>query len=159
MPTLKILKYPHPILKKRSKEIADLKDQTIAQLIPLMVKTMLEAGGVGLAAPQIGYNIRLIIVNTKEGVRPFINPVIVKKSLWREWGEEGCLSVSGVFGVVKRHRKVEIQFFDQYGKRFALKTSGLMARIFQHEIDHLDGVLFIDKAKNVKNTSVYAEKI
>jgi peptide deformylase len=78
------------------------------------------------------------------------NPKIVKKSIRQEWGEEGCLSIPGVFGNVKRYRTVECSFFDTKGQRQVAEAEGLLARVIQHEIDHLDGILFIDKAKDIR---------
>jgi len=115
-----------------------------------MKKLMLESDGVGLAAPQIGKNIRLCVINAKEGPICLINPKITKKSWTKEWGEEGCLSIPNVFGQVKRHKKITCQYFNLSGKVLKLSAEGLLARVIQHEVDHLDGVLFIDKARNVR---------
>lgn len=115
-----------------------------------MARTMTEKDGVGFAAPQIGKNIRLIVVNTKNGPVCMINPELKKKSWRKEWGEEGCLSVPNKFGQVQRHKKVECIFMDTEGKKHEMSCEGLMARVMQHEIDHLNGILFIDKAKKIR---------
>lgn len=148
---LKIYTNPDPLLRKRSQEI---KTEIISQkkyklLCDDMVNTMLKKDGVGLAAPQIGKNIRLIAINLKNGPICLFNPVITKKSWRQEWGEEGCLSVPLVYGKVKRHVRTLCEYFDETGTMKKLEANGLMARVLQHEIDHLDGVLFIDKAKGV----------
>ncbi len=148
--TLPIITNPNPILRKKSVEIKQIQAKQFQQLCLDMAKTMREKDGVGLAAPQIGQNIRLIVVNTKGGAVCMINPKITKKSLTKEWGEEGCLSIPDVFGKVKRHKKINCKYLDKNNKEKKIQAQGLMARVIQHEIDHLDGVLFIDKAKGIK---------
>jgi peptide deformylase len=117
-----------------------------------MKKTMLEKDGVGLAAPQIGKNIRLIVINTQDGPIAVFNPRFLSKSFFKEWGEEGCLSVPDVFGEVKRHKKIVCEYTDETGIKATVSAQGLLARVLQHEIDHLDGILFIDKAKDIKKS-------
>jgi peptide deformylase len=154
---LTITTEPNPGLRRRSTEI-DLKEVTsreFREFIHDMKHTMVEKDGVGLAAPQVGRNIRLVIVNTKEGPQCFINPNIIKRSFLKEWGEEGCLSVPNIFGDVKRNKKIVCEYYNDRAELVRTTAEGLMARVFQHEIDHLDGILFIDKAKNVKK---YEEK-
>ena len=148
---LKIYTNPNPLLRQKSKDIKpdNIKQEKYKLLRADMINTMLKKDGVGLAAPQIGKNIRLIAVNLKDGPICLFNPVLTKLSWRQEWGEEGCLSVPLVFGKVKRHVKVVCEYFDGSGEMKKLEASGLMARVLQHEIDHLDGVLFIDKAKGV----------
>ncbi|MEA3449363.1 MAG: peptide deformylase [Patescibacteria group bacterium] len=120
-----------------------------------MTLTMEKKDGVGLAAPQIGKNIRLIVVASKDGPICMINPVLKNKSLFKEWGVEGCLSVPNKTGEVKRHRKLVCDFIDIDSNKKTIKAKGLMARIFQHEVDHLNGVLFIDKARNIKDLRIF----
>lgn len=153
---LDIIINPNPILRKRSKEIKieDLNNKDSQKLIEDMIPTMLKKDGVGLAAPQVGKNIRIIVINTKNGPQHFINPKIIKKSILKEWGEEGCLSVPNVFGMVKRNKKVYCEYFNIKGEKKAIEASGLMARILQHEIDHLDGILFIDKARDTRKQKI-----
>ncbi len=154
---LKIVTHPDPILRKKSKEIdlERLKNKDFQKLCDDMILTMKEKDGVGLAAPQIGKNIRIIVVSTKEGPVCAINPTITKKSLLKEWDEEGCLSVPDTFGKVRRHKNVICCFVDREGNKRSIDAKGFMARIFQHEIDHLNGTLFIDKAKNIKEINNY----
>ena len=111
-----------------------------------MVLTMKKAPGVGLAAPQIGKSIRLIIVDHTPEPFVLINPKIKKHSLRRDTLEEGCLSVPGKYGLIKRYKSVQVKAQTLDGKPFELEAKGFLAEIFQHEIDHLNGTLYIDKA-------------
>lgn len=147
---LKIITNPDPILRKKSLAIKDVKDKEFQALIPEMAKAMLKYDGVGLAAPQIGQNIRLIIVRYKDDNLVMINPKIIKKSLLKDWDEEGCLSVPNVFGDVKRCKRITVSYLDPNGKEQKISGEGFLARVIQHEIDHLDGILFIDKAKDLR---------
>jgi peptide deformylase len=149
---LNILIVPSKTLRKISAEVEEgkISGQELRELAADLEETMIKKEGVGLAAPQVGKNIRLIAVNAKNGPILLFNPKIIKKSWRQEWGEEGCLSVPLVFGDVKRHKSVICAFCDRQGKKDKIKAFGLLARVIQHEIDHLDGVLFIDNAKNVK---------
>ncbi|PIP34221.1 peptide deformylase [Candidatus Falkowbacteria bacterium CG_4_10_14_0_2_um_filter_48_10] len=149
---LPITVYPDKLLRKKSipVQFEPQRKKAREKLCADMAATMLAKDGVGLAAPQIGLSIRLIVINTKDGVRYLFNPEISKKSLGREWGEEGCLSVPNVFGQVKRAKSISFSFADDNGGRHQEEASGFMARVIQHEIDHLDGILFIDQAKELK---------
>jgi peptide deformylase len=148
---LKIVINPDPILRQKAQLIpaSDIKTQKIQDLIPEMIETMLKSDGVGLAAPQIGESIRLITVNHRKKNIVLVNPEITKKSLLKEWGEEGCLSVPTIYGQVKRYKKITVEYLDAQGQKQTLLAFGMLARIIQHEIDHLDGILFIDKAKSL----------
>jgi peptide deformylase len=152
MPILKIITIPDPILRKKSKEISskELTSKNFTRLVQSMAKTMIKTDGVGLAAPQIGKNIRLAVINSKDGVICLINPKIVKKSWTKNLEQEGCLSIPGIFGQVNRHNKISLTYLDRKGKKIKLDATGLMARVMQHEIDHLDGILFIDKALSLE---------
>jgi len=154
MKILPLVMIPEKSLRLRSVEVDDVTNKIFKTLIPQMIATMFKEGGVGLAAPQIGENIRLIIINAKKGPLVCFNPISIKKSLFSETGEEGCLSVPGSFGLVKRHRSLRVSFTNPLGKNVTIATQGLLARIFQHEIDHLDGILYIDRAKKVKTIPV-----
>ena len=146
---------PNPILRKKSAELGEdsIKSPETKELCFDMGKTMLEKDGVGLAAPQIGKNIRIIAVNIEGKPTTMINPKILKKSWRKEIDQEGCLSVPDTFGQVKRHKKISYCYFDNSGKKIKDAAEGLLARVIQHEVDHLDGILFIDKAKNVKTNN------
>ncbi|MDO8592788.1 MAG: peptide deformylase [bacterium] len=152
MPILKIITQPNPILRKKSKEIDPKKinSREFKSLISSMIKTTAATDGAGLAAPQIGRNIRLAVINAKDGAFCLINPLITKKSFSRELGQEGCLSIPGIYGQVKRHKKITLAYYDKFGKKIKLEAQGLMARVIQHEVDHLDGVLLIDKAISIE---------
>jgi len=149
--TLPILTKPSPILRQKSKEIKkdELKNKEFQIFCDDMIKTMKEKDGIGLASPQVGKSIRLIVVNEKDGPICMINPRVIKKSLLKEWDEEGCLSVPGVYGEVKRCKKIICEYTDRSGDKTKINAEGLLARVILHEIDHLDGILFIDKAKNI----------
>jgi peptide deformylase len=149
---LQILVEPDRRLRLKSEKIDTKKinEQEMRQLSEDLKETMLKKDGIGLAAPQIGQNIRLIVVSAKNGPLVMFNPKIIKKSFSKDWEEEGCLSVPFYFGEVKRSKSITCTFFDQSGQENKIKASGLLARVTQHEIDHLDGILFIDKAKNLK---------
>ena len=142
--SFKIKKYPDSVLREKSKEIKEI-IADIKKLGEKMKKTMIENQGIGLAGPQIGELKRIIAVKLEEDIQLFINPEIVKKSKETEIMEEGCLSFPGLFLKIKRARKVEIKALDIEGKEIQIKTEGLSARVFQHEIDHLDGILFLDR--------------
>ncbi len=132
------------ILRKKSKEVKKI-DKKLLKFIKEMDKSMKSEKGVGLAAPQVGKNIRLIIVLlNNEIVIPMVNPKITTHSDNVESGEEGCLSLPGIWGQVKRYKEITVQFLDVKGEKRMLKLEGFNARIVQHEIDHLDGILFTD---------------
>lgn len=145
---LPILHEPDPILRQRAQEI-DLSQwdkNELHQLAEDMVLTMKKAPGVGLAAPQIGKSIRLIVVEYNPEPLALINPEIVKHSILKQTCEEGCLSVPKKYGMIKRYRCVKVRGLTLDGKTFETEARGLLAEIFQHEIDHLNGTLYIDKA-------------
>ncbi len=153
---LPVVTNPDPILRKISKEI-DLKEISkpeFKDFLLNMEKTMLKKDGVGLAAPQIAKNIRVVIVKNNKKVIIMINPKITKVSWSKTWGEEGCLSVPGFYGEVERYKKINIIYFNKKGIKKKLTAINFFARIVQHEIDHLDGILFIDKAKNIQKTAI-----
>ena len=114
-----------------------------------MYETMVEAYGVGLAAPQIGILRRIAVIDVGEGKIELINPEVIKTS-GEQSGEEGCLSCPGVWGEVVRPMKVTVKAQDRYGNEFKVKGSELLARALCHEIDHLDGVLFVDKVEKTE---------
>ncbi len=143
-----IVTIPTPSLRERSQEVLveTITTPEFQAFLDQLVHTMFTSDGVGIASPQVGKNIRAIVVNT--GARPecYMNPVITKKSEALVESEEGCLSVPGKYGLVTRHKKVTVEAINRHGKRVLLDLKGFPAIVFQHEIDHLDGVLFIDKA-------------
>lgn len=149
---LNIITLPNEVLREKSKPLgpSEMKDWQLQIFIDQMIETMKKANGVGLAAPQVGKNIRLIIATKNNGeVLALLNPEITKKSWLKVKGEEGCLSVPGQMGLVKRHKRVEVKALNRLGKEVKLKAAELFAVILQHEIDHLDGILFIDRAEKI----------
>lgn len=156
---LKIL--PEPILHQPARELtqAELQQPDFKQLLLDMEQTMQDHDGIGLAAPQIGRNFRVAIVKTEAGILPLINPRILRKSFKKELLEEGCLSIPQVFGTVKRSIKLKISTLDPSGKRIKFTATGMFARVIQHEIDHINGVLFIDRAKEITGGKEILEKM
>ncbi len=147
MAILEIKKFNEPVLRKKCEKVKKV-DEEIKKLIVDMAQTMKEEQGIGLAAPQVGVSKRVIVVQTDlEGRRilALVNPKIIKKSQEKEKDEEGCLSFPGIFLEIKRAKEVEVEGLDIKREKIKLKAKGLLARVFQHEIDHLDGVLFIDR--------------
>ena len=151
---LEIITDPNPILRQKSKTIneGEIKSPEFSLLVDKMTTTMLKKDGVGLAAPQIGKNIRLLVIHYNHQNIVIINPIITKKSWAKKTGEEGCLSIPNVFGDVSRHKKITCNYIDMSGKKQKILAEDMLARILQHEIDHLDGILFTDKATNIKKS-------
>jgi len=139
-----IVKYPNPLLKKKSEEVKEISED-IKILIEDMIETMIKNKGVGLAAPQVGESKRIIIVQTEKGSKVFINPIITKRSWRKEIMEEGCLSFPGPYLKIKRATEIEVNALNEKGERIKTKAQGLIARIIQHEIDHLDGILIFNR--------------
>jgi peptide deformylase len=142
-----VITYPNEILRKKSEPVAtaDIGSGEIKKLIAEMRKTIKEKDGVGLAAVQIGVLKQVILVEIDGKVHAFINPKITRKS-WKKIAiEEGCLSVPGKNGFVKRSATVSVLAYDEAGDKVKIKAEGITAIIFQHEIDHTNGILFIDK--------------
>ncbi|MBQ1709686.1 MAG: peptide deformylase [Treponema sp.] len=142
---LRITKLGEEILRQKAQPVEEINDE-IRQLANDMLETMIDADGVGLAAPQVGRSIRMFVIMADDDVkRVFINPQIIKTS--NEVGpyDEGCLSIPQVYETIVRPLQVTVQAYDENGKRFTLDADGLLARCIQHENDHLDGVLYIDR--------------
>lgn len=142
--TLKIRKYGDPILKKKAEEVKEITPET-KELILNMVETMQKERGIGLAAPQIGVAKRIIVVETGKGPNIFINPKIIDKGREKIVGEEGCLSLPGLYFKIKRSKEIKVRAENINGEELKIRAEGLLARIFQHETDHLDGILLIDR--------------
>jgi peptide deformylase len=153
----KIVTLPDPVLKRKAHTVNKF-DKNLHALLDDMVETMRAAPGVGLAAPQIGLSERIIVIEYYERpedeeveeapkkVWAVINPEIVKASEEMLMGVEGCLSIPGLVGEVERHAEVQVKGLNRHGKPMKVKAKGWLARIFQHEIDHLNGVLFTERA-------------
>jgi len=151
---------PNPTLRQRAQKVRRITPE-IAQLIDDLIETMRVAPGVGLAAPQIDVSLRVIVVEYAEGsededapekppkLYTVINPEITRTSKDRVLGNEACLSLPGYFGEVERNERVTVKGLNRHGQDFKLKANGWLARIFQHEIDHIEGILYIDRATQV----------
>ena len=147
------------ILRQKAKSVPleDIGTKKLGDTIARMKKAVrTEEDGVAIAAPQVGVGLRIFVV--KGGVLPrfekdsvFINPEIVKISKKKRKAEEGCLSIRWLYGAVERNEKITISAWDEKGVKRTFGATGLLAQIFQHELDHLEGILFIDKAENVRN--------
>src|SRR5215211_7230982 len=158
----KIVTLPDPVLRRKAHPVTTF-DKNLKILVDDMVETMREAPGVGLAAPQIGLSQRLIVVEYYEHevdeeqdnedapkkVWAVLNPEIIKASEEILMGIEGCLSIPNLVGEVERHASVQVKGLNRHGKPMRIKAEGWLARIFQHEIDHLNGVMFTDRATHV----------
>src|SRR5512142_1341459 len=141
-----------PVLRQKAEPLAQV-DADTRRLIQDMFDTMYEADGVGLAAPQVGVSQRVIVVDPHEqDVKPFglVNPIIVESTSDVERGEEGCLSIPGLKDIVERPAAVVVEGLDADGQPLRIEAEGLLARVLQHEVDHLDGVLFIDRVSPLK---------
>lgn len=159
---LDIIKIPTESLRQKSTEVdpALILTDDMKNLITEMIETMHTDDGIGLAAPQVGNNIRICVIGSdaikldKKNKLPLedlvlINPVWQKTSRWKEIDTEGCLSVPKTFGKVKRYKHIEVTSLGKDGKEIKFEAHEFFARVIQHEVDHLDGVLFIDKAKGI----------
>ncbi len=165
----KIVTLPDPVLRRKAHPVETF-DKNLKTLIEDMLETMREAPGVGLAAPQIGLSERLIVVEyykkeedeeieeAPKKVWAVINPEIIKSSEETLLGVEGCLSIPGLVGEVERHAAIQVKGLNRHGKPIKIKAEGWLARIFQHEIDHLNGVLFPDLATRVWRPSQEVEQ-
>jgi peptide deformylase len=151
-----IITLPHPVLRRKAHKVSDF-GKDFQELVNDMVETMREAPGVGLAAPQVAVSERLIVVefgdeedeNVPQKLFVVANPEIVSASEEMVMGIEGCLSVPELVGEVERHEAITIKGLNRHGKPMKIKAEGWLARIFQHEIDHLDGVLYPDRSDKV----------
>ncbi|OIO79438.1 MAG: peptide deformylase [Candidatus Omnitrophica bacterium CG1_02_43_210] len=143
MPTLKIRVYPDPILKKKTSFVAGITDDE-KKLFEDMAKTMYVAGGVGLAANQVGVSKQIMVLDVGRGLLKLANPKILKASC-KKSGEEGCLSFPEISVKIERPEKVVIEAMNHEGAKVKIEADGLFARALQHEMDHLAGVVIIDK--------------
>jgi peptide deformylase len=149
MAVLSVRRYGDPVLRRRAAPIEAVTPQ-IRRLVNDMIDTMYDEVGIGLAAPQVGMSVRLMVVGDEDGrgVQVLVNPAITAQG-GTVTAEEGCLSLPGIFAQVTRSEWVTLQAQDLEGKPVSITARGLRARVFQHEVDHLDGVLFIDRLEPV----------
>ena len=146
----KIVKYPDPFLRRTAKKVTDFNDE-LKNTVLEMVKVMYQVDGIGLAAPQVGIGQRFLVVGKSDNknYEVYINPEITFFSKNKDLNEEGCLSLPKIFGLVRRAKKIHVKYQDINGLTKKVKLTGLDAIVLQHELDHLDGILFIDRAENI----------
>ena len=155
---LQILVPPAPILRAKARPVGPGDDDTVRALVPRMLSAMYAAPGIGLAAPQVGVGLRLVVVDLMPDEKPapvyLVNPEITRVS--EEWAtrEEGCLSLPGQYADVSRPARVVVRYLDLEGARQEIEAEGLLAACLQHEIDHLDGVLFVDHLSALKRNMI-----
>ena len=158
MPLRKIITEPNPVLRQKS-SIVEKVDADLQKLMDDMLETMYAAPGIGLAAIQVGVPKRVIVLDISPKDKPknpmyFINPEIIDKSKNNSTYEEGCLSVPGQFAEIDRPDKCHIKYLDYYGQPKEIKAEGMLATCIQHEIDHLEGILFIDYLSKLKKSMI-----
>ncbi len=147
---IEIVIYPHPALRQKGENVIDINSRDIQQLIADMKVTMVAANGIGLAAPQVNKLLNIFIAQIdKDRIETFINPAIVWRSNKHTPLEEGCLSLPGISAIVERPEKIIITYLNEKGQRKIKKAGGLLAKVIQHEFDHLNGILIIDKATDI----------
>ena len=145
------------ILRKRCREVAEIDDR-IRTILDDMTETMKSQNGVGIAAPQVGIMRRMFVIEPEEGeVIEFINPEMIE-SFGTQTGEEGCLSVPGYVGMVERPEYIKVEALDRYGNKVVHEGEGIMAVALSHELDHLEGILYIDKAEGIREASADSEE-
>ena len=137
------------VLRQKAKRVSQF-DRTLQRLIDDMIETMRAAPGVGLAGPQIGVPLRLAVIEVDDKITVIINPEIIKRSAETEL-DEGCLSVPGYWGKLMRSEKVTVKARNREGREFRVSAEGLLGQALQHEIDHLDGMLYIDRMESLDN--------
>ena len=156
--TLRIRVVPDPVLRTRTRPVGAAEAEAVSRLVPRMFATMYRAPGIGLAAPQVGSNLRLAVVDLQPEGQPapivLINPEVVARSEEQSTREEGCLSIPGQYAEVTRPAQVTVRYQDEDGRRHEIQADGLLATCLQHEIDHLDGVLFVDHLSPLKRNMI-----
>ena len=158
MALLPILRYPDPRLHKKATSVSQV-DDSVRKLIADMAETMYEAPGIGLAATQVDVHKRVIVIDVSEDkstLLAFINPEILERS-GEQACEEGCLSVPGIYEKVTRSERVKVRALDLQGKPFTLQAEGLLAVCVQHEIDHLEGKVFVEHLSQLKQGRIKAK--
>ncbi len=163
---LQVSEMGNPILRKKAKAVSDFKNPETQHLIDNLIATVQEINGVGIAAPQVYESLRIFILASHPSARypkappmkptPVINPKILShnQEIAKDW--EGCLSVPGIRGLVSRFKTIKVEYYDRKGKKVQKSFSDFVARIFQHEFDHLEGILFVDRVKT--NHDLISEK-
>ncbi|MCF2855861.1 peptide deformylase [Pseudoalteromonas sp. SMS1] len=159
--TFSIAQLGHPILKEHAQAVTDIQSEACKDLISDMMSTVEKAGGVGIAAPQIYKSVRIFIMCSKPNARypnaplmkptAIINPDIIATSTQVEKGWEGCLSVPSMRGFVPRHTEIEVKYYDYQGQQQHAVFTNFIARVFQHEMDHLNGLTFVDRLESMND--------
>lgn len=161
MAVLSILRYPDPRLHQVAKPV-EVFDESLRTLVRDMAQTMYEAPGVGLAATQVDVHQRVIVVDVSDArdeLRVFVNPEIVDASAERKVYEEGCLSVPGIYEEVERPDRVRVRARDEHGEAFEIEADGLLAVCLQHEMDHLDGRVFVQYLSRLKQGRIRSKML
>ncbi len=162
---LEIVELGNPVLRTKAKEVKDIPDPKVQQLIDDLIFTASHASGVGISAPQVGQSLRIFIIASYPNDRypeapemiptPIINPQIISFSDGLVEGWEGCLSIPGIRAPVLRHRSVKVKYFDREGNELEAVLEDFIARIFQHEFDHIEGIVFLDRLED--NSEIITE--
>ena len=159
-PSLKIAQVGDPILQQTAQTITDFTDPTLQDLIELLMTTMMKSNGIGIAAPQVSQSLRLFIIASHPNPRypnaPMMNPIVMmnprilshSSEIAQDKDWEGCLSVQGVRGLVPRYQTIAVEYCDHYGQLQNQELTDFVARIFQHELDHLNGLVFLDRIES-----------
>lgn len=157
---LQIAELGQPVLRGKARRVVDVKNSLIQKLIDDLIATVKDVNGVGIAAPQVYLSSRVFIVASHPSLRypnapkmkptAMINPEILSHSKTKVKDWEGCLSIPGIRGLVPRYKRVEVEYTDRKGKRVKRKFADFIARIFQHELDHLDGIVFLDRMESMQ---------
>jgi peptide deformylase len=145
---MKLVTIPNPILRKKAKKVTDF-GKDLQDLINKMIEIMRDNSGIGLAAPQIGESLKLIVIEYEDKIYVMANPEIVQSSKEVDINTEGCLSIPDIASVVERSISVTIKGKNRYGKPIKVEAEGWLARVFQHEVDHINGVLTVEHAKEI----------
>lgn len=163
---LEIAELGHPVLRQRAFEVENLEDTELQSFIDDLIETCIESNGVGIAAPQVYESKRIFIISSRPNARypnapelgpiALINPEIISHSEEKEKDWEGCLSIPGIRGSVPRHKRVKVKYLTREGEEVESEFSDFVARIFQHELDHLDGIVFLDRMES--NQEIITEK-
>jgi len=158
---LKVIELGNPVLRQRSQPILDVRSDRIQTLIDHLIVTVQKANGVGIAAPQVAESDRLFIVASRPNPRypnapemeptAMLNPRLLFHSDEIEKGWEGCLSIPGIRGLVPRYQAIKVEYTGRNGKQYRQELMGFVARIFQHELDHLDGIVFLDRVESTQD--------
>jgi peptide deformylase len=152
---MNILIYPDPLLRQKAKPLTEI-NKEVHQKVEEMIELMYEANGIGLAAPQVGWSVRLFIIDAdgdKNEEKVFINPTIIEETGELN-KEEGCLSFPGIMGKVIRAQRIRAHAYNLKGQKLEIEAEGLVARAWQHELDHLNGSLFIDRMNPANRVSI-----